>query len=109
MLRCKPLDQTPSRRRPVGKTSLIYRRTGLLRALHLLLSHTQVDRAVRYPEIELSDALAAAEQLQIKDSCECISAALGCRPRPSGRGRFSPNEPARDPHFYCPIGRLVHL
>ncbi len=39
------------------KACLIYRRTGNLRAAHLLLGHTKLESTVRYLGIELDDAL----------------------------------------------------
>jgi integrase len=42
------------------KVALIYRRTGNLRAVQLLLGHTKIESAVRYLGIEVDDALAIA-------------------------------------------------
>jgi integrase len=47
------------------KATLIYRRTGNLRAVQLLLGHTKVESTVRYLGIELDDALAIAEQIDV--------------------------------------------
>src|ERR1700741_3451200 len=47
------------------KATLIYRRTGNLRAVQLLLGHTQVESTVRYLGIEVDDALAIAEQVDV--------------------------------------------
>ena len=47
------------------KASLIYRRTGNLRAVQLLLGHTKVESTVRYLGIEVDDALALAEQIEV--------------------------------------------
>ena len=47
------------------KASLIYRRTGNLRAVQLLLGHTKIESTVRYLGIEVDDALAIAEQVDI--------------------------------------------
>ena len=47
------------------KVALIYRRTGNLRAVQLLLGHTKLDSTVRYLGIEVDDALAIAEQIDI--------------------------------------------
>jgi len=47
------------------KVALIYRRTGNLRAVQLLLGHTKLDSTVRYLGIEVDDALAIAEQVDI--------------------------------------------
>jgi integrase len=47
------------------KASLIYRRTGNLRAVQLLLGHTKIESTVRYLGIEVDDALAIAEQVDV--------------------------------------------
>jgi integrase len=47
------------------KATLIYRRTGNLRAVQLLLGHTKIESTVRYLGIEVYDALAIAEQVEI--------------------------------------------
>ena len=47
------------------KATLIYRRTGNLRAVQLLLGHTKIDSTVRYLGIEVADALAIAEQVDV--------------------------------------------
>ncbi|NEU95839.1 tyrosine-type recombinase/integrase [Bradyrhizobium uaiense] len=47
------------------KATLIYRRTGNLRALQLLLGHTKIESTVRYLGIEVDDALAIAEQIDV--------------------------------------------
>ena len=47
------------------KASLIYRKTGNLRAVQLLLGHTKVDSTVRYLGVELEDALSIAERIDI--------------------------------------------
>ena len=44
------------------KATLIYRRTGNLRAVQLLLGHTNIESTVRYLGVEVDDALAIAEQ-----------------------------------------------
>ncbi|SHI31999.1 Phage integrase family protein [Palleronia salina] len=43
----------------------IYRKTGNLRAVQLLLGHTKMDSTVRYLGVELEDALAIAEAVEI--------------------------------------------
>jgi integrase len=45
------------------KAALIYRRTGNMRAVRLLLGRTKVESTVRYLGIEVDDALAIAEQI----------------------------------------------
>ena len=47
------------------KATLIYRRSGNLRAVQLLLGHTKIESTVRYLGIEVDDALAIAEQVDI--------------------------------------------
>ena len=47
------------------KATQIYRRTGTLRAVQLLLGHTKVESTVRYLGIEVDDALAIAEQIDV--------------------------------------------
>ena len=47
------------------KATLIYRRTGNLRAVQLLLGHTKIESTVRYLGIEVDDALAIAEQIDL--------------------------------------------
>jgi integrase len=47
------------------KATLIYRRTGNLRAVQLLLGHTKVESTVRYLGIEVDDALAIAEKIDV--------------------------------------------
>jgi len=43
----------------------IYRRTGNLRAVQLLLGHKKIESTVRYLGIEVDDALAIAEQVDV--------------------------------------------
>jgi integrase len=47
------------------KATLIYRRTGNLRAVQLLLGHTKIESTVRYLGIEVDDALAIAEHVDV--------------------------------------------
>ena len=47
------------------KATLIYRRTGNLRAVQLLLGHTKIESTVRYLGIEVDDALAISEQVEV--------------------------------------------
>ena len=44
---------------------MIYRRTGNLRAVQLLLGHPRIESTVRYLGIEVDDALAIAEQVEV--------------------------------------------
>jgi integrase len=45
------------------KATLIYRRTGNLRAVQILLGHREIESTVRYLGIEVDDALAIAERI----------------------------------------------
>jgi integrase len=47
------------------KATLIYRRTGNLRAVQLLLGHSKIESTVRYLGIEVDDALSIAEQVDV--------------------------------------------
>lgn len=47
------------------KATLIYRRTGNLRAVQLLLGHTKIESTVMYLGIEVDDALSIAEQVEV--------------------------------------------
>lgn len=53
----------PSLRRT--KVSMIYRKTGNLRAVQLLLGHTKLESTVRYLGVEVDDALALSEQVDL--------------------------------------------
>ena len=47
------------------KVAQIYRKTGNLRAVQLLLGHTKMDSTVRYLGVDLEDALSIAESVEI--------------------------------------------
>ena len=47
------------------KATHIYRKTGSLRAVRLLLGHTKLESTVRYLGIEVDDALNMAEQIEL--------------------------------------------
>jgi integrase len=47
------------------KATLIYKRTGNLRAVQLLLGHTKIESTVRYLGVEVDDALQIAEQTDV--------------------------------------------
>ena len=47
------------------KVSMLYRKTGNLRACQLLLGHTKLESTVRYLGVELDDALELSEGLEI--------------------------------------------
>ncbi len=47
------------------KVAQIYRKTGNLRAVQLLLGHTKMDSTVRYLGVDMEDALSIAESVEI--------------------------------------------
>jgi integrase len=47
------------------KATLIYKRTGNLRAVQLLLGHARVESTVKYLGVEVDDALTIAEQADV--------------------------------------------
>lgn len=47
------------------KAALIYRKTGNLRAVQILLGHTKLESTVRYLGVEVDDALAISEQVEL--------------------------------------------
>jgi integrase len=47
------------------KATLIYKKTGNLRAVQLLLGHSKIESTVRYLGVEVYDALAIAEQVDV--------------------------------------------
>jgi integrase len=47
------------------KVTLIYRRTGKLRAAQLLLGHTRIESTVRYLGVEVDNALEIAEKIDV--------------------------------------------
>lgn len=47
------------------KVAQIYKKTGNLRAVQLLLGHTKMDSIVRYLGVDLEDALAISESVEI--------------------------------------------
>jgi integrase len=47
------------------KATLIYRRTGNLRAVQLLLGRTKIESTVRYVGVDVDDALAISEQVDV--------------------------------------------
>ena len=47
------------------KASLIYKRTGKLRAVQILLGHTKIESTVRYLGVDVEDALTLAEGTEI--------------------------------------------
>ena len=49
-----------------GNLRVINHRTGHLRAVQLLLGHTKIESTVRYLGIEVDDALAIAEQVDVR-------------------------------------------
>jgi integrase len=64
------------------KATLIYRRTGNLQAVQLLLGHTKIESTVRYLGIEVDDALETSRGLNYPGRADLL-----CLPHPD---RFGP-------------------
>ena len=47
------------------KAAQIYKKTGNLRAVQILLGHTKLESTVRYLGVEIDDALRIAEQIEL--------------------------------------------
>ncbi|UMM09905.1 tyrosine-type recombinase/integrase [Gluconobacter frateurii] len=47
------------------KVSMIYKRTGNLRAVQILLGHAKLDSTVRYLGVDVKDALALSEATEL--------------------------------------------
>ncbi len=47
------------------KATLIYRKTGNLRAVQLLLGHAKIESTVRYLGVEVDDALEISEHVDV--------------------------------------------
>ena len=47
------------------KASIIYKQTGNLRAVQILLGHTKIESTVRYLGVDIEDALALAEATEV--------------------------------------------
>ena len=50
---------------PPTKAALIYKQTGNLRAVQILLGHTKIESTVRYLGVDIEDALALAEGTEV--------------------------------------------
>ena len=59
----KRQNGTHSLRRP--KASLIYKATGNLRAIQILLGHTNIEHTVRYRGVDVDDALTLFERTEL--------------------------------------------
>ena len=47
------------------KAAMIYRATGNMRAIQILLGHTKIENTVRYPGVDVEDASLLAERTDI--------------------------------------------
>jgi integrase len=61
-LRCEDYGTHSLRR---SKAAIIYKQTGNLRAVQILLGHTKIETTVRYLGVEVEDALALAEGTEV--------------------------------------------
>ena len=61
-LRCEEYGTHSLRR---TKASIIYKATGNLRAVQILLGHTKIENTVRYLGVEVEDALELAEATEV--------------------------------------------
>jgi integrase len=61
-LRCEDYGTHSLRR---TKASIIYKATGNLRAVQLLLGHTKIESTVRYLGVDVEDALTLAEHTEV--------------------------------------------
>ena len=61
-LRCEDYGTHSLRR---TKASIIYKATGNLRAVQLLLGHTKIESTVRYLGVDVEDALTLAEHTEL--------------------------------------------
>jgi site-specific recombinase XerC len=48
-----------------SKASIIYKQTGSLRSVQILLGHTKIESTVRYLGVDIEDALALAEGTEV--------------------------------------------
>ena len=48
------------------KASIIYKATGNLRAVHILLGHAKIESTVRYLGVDVEDALELAERTEVR-------------------------------------------
>jgi hypothetical protein len=48
-----------------NESNVIYRRTGNLRAVQILPGHTKIESTVRYLGVEVDDAIALSEQVDV--------------------------------------------
>lgn len=62
------------------KAPQIYKKTGNLRAVQLLLGHTKLESTVRYLAIEVDDALSIAVQIELSQSRSAALPIQGRRP-----------------------------
>ena len=59
------MDVMKKQRREIEAAAHCRRRPGQLRAVQILLGHTKIESTVRYLGIEIDDALAIAEQVDV--------------------------------------------
>jgi site-specific recombinase XerC len=64
---CTSVTRTPYGTHSLRRTkaSIIYKQTGNLRAVQILLGHTKIESTVRYLGVDVEDALALAEGTEV--------------------------------------------
>ncbi len=61
-MRCEDYGTHSLRRK---KASIIYKQSGNLRAVQILLGHTKIESTVRYLGVDVEDALTRSERTEI--------------------------------------------
>lgn len=94
------------------KVAPIYRKTDNLRAVHLLLGHTKMDRAVRYLVVDIEEALSLSEAIDPVAIRPAGDFRAG-RPKAAGQarpGRSRTNIPAcdRTQALFIPVFNFTH-
>jgi site-specific recombinase XerC len=59
------MPQSTSLSNECKSTSIIYKQTGNLRAVQILLGHTKIESTVRYLGVDIEGALALAEGTEV--------------------------------------------